>query len=769
MTALRISTVRFFAVGLLALAACSSGAAASPFEGDAEGGTGGAIAGAAGRAGSPGKAGRGGSAGSARVPSTDPELGGPCKTFADCNDQVPCTVDSCDLVESRCRRKPNDLACANGVTCDGVERCDPFLGCVAGVALACSDDDVCTIDSCDDAVGGCLHRPRDADGDGDPDGHCAGGSDCDDQDLQVSSLVPEICGNQRDDDCDGLVDEVDCIAPAHDTCLDPEILSLDVPTTMSLGGAKLDLGATCGLPAAGGARDVVAAYVVPAGPNVTVDVTVVFPAGSGAVALFRTCGDASSELACGTAFGVSQVGLVARVRAYDVPPGTYPIAIYADAAPTAQVTVALRTDLSKPTHETCGTAQPLAVGESAVATLVGVRIDHPSACGAGVGDLVYRLDLPEVSDLRVFSTAVDGKGVSIVSIRDGSCGTGQNGGSGGGPGGSGGATAKGGSGGKSGSAGSSAGTAAPPQERGCRAGESASAFARSVGPGPIYVVVSATAPTDVSVLAAVEPKTSPPDDERCATAPPFSPVLSLDVDLKDHADDVPTCLGGAADATYGFDLVAPSDVLLLERLPQGTQGAVSLSGAACTAASILSCRIGSSTFPPRAVLYAAPPGHYVAVAEATTETAVRLSLFVRPAVAPVFVPFADACEDVFTIPSSGGIFVGNTQNANAQYSAGCDQGDTGAFGAKEQLLRFVLTEKMRVVLDSAGSGYATLIDVRKGPACPGVEVVNGCTVSYDASRSFLDLLLEPGEYFIQVDGFNLASGEWRLDVRVANP
>ena len=85
------------------------------------------------------------------------------------------------------------------------------------------------------------------------------------------------------------------------------------------------------------------------------------------------------------------------------------------------------------------------------------------------------------------------------------------------------------------------------------------------------------------------------------------------------------------------------------------------------------------------------------------------------------------------------------------------------------MLRLVLTERKRVVLDSAGSGYPTVLDVRRGPGCPGTEVVNGCTVSYDASRSFLDLTLDPGEYFLQVDGFNLASGEWRLDVRVIDP
>jgi hypothetical protein len=807
----------------LSFPACSSGASPSPFvpsEGGAAGAAGASEAGAAGAAGSGGN-----------TNPTDPTLRGPCVTVADCDDQVACTVDSCDLTLKRCRSVPNDVACANGVVCDGDERCDGFLGCQPGIPPACSDDDVCTIDSCDDTQGGCLHAPRDADGDGDPDGHCTGGADCDDQDFRVSSLVPEICANQTDDNCDGQIDEAGCIAPAHDTCLDPQVLELGVPTLMSLAGAKLDLGATCGPAQVEANHDVVAAYVVPPGPNVTVDVTVTLPSGAGAVALFGTCGDAATERACGKSFGVSQLGQIAHVRAYDVAPGTYPIAVFTDFAPTAQVRVDLRTDLVKPTNETCGTAELLPLGQSVTANLVGTRVDHPSTCGTGAGDLVYQVDLAEKADLRVFAAPVDGKGQAIVSIRSAACAIGDGGvaGAGGaagagasggaaGAGASGGAAGAGASGGAAGagsgdsgaagaagasaaageagaagesgaagsvsgasgaagvagSAGAAGGPASPPApspapELACRAGDTASAFARGVGPGPVFVVVSSSYPTDLSLLASTEPATEPPADETCDTAPTAVVNQPVDIDLTDHTDDVDTCLAGAAEAAYAFALSEPSDVLLLERLPSGIYGAVSIATAGCAASDVLSCRSGNSNFPPRAAIYNAPAGDYRALVETTTESTARLSILTRPAVAPVFVPFADGCDDAFLIPPTGGLFLGNTQNANAQYSAGCDQAGSGAFGAKEQLLRLELDAPKRVLLDSYGSSYATLLDIRKGPSCPGVEVPNGCTVSYDSSRSFLDVTLDAGTYFLQVDGFNLASGEWRLDVRVVDP
>ena len=75
----------------------------------------------------------------------------------------------------------------------------------------------------------------------------------------------------------------------------------------------------------------------------------------------------------------------------------------------------------------------------------------------------------------------------------------------------------------------------------------------------------------------------------------------------------------------------------------------------------------------------------------------------------------------------------------------------------------------RVVFDMAGSNYATVLDVRKGPSCPGEELPMSCTIGPGMGRSFLDLTLAAGTYFVQVDGFAGASGAWSLDVFVAPP
>jgi hypothetical protein len=157
------------------------------------------------------------------------------------------------------------------------------------------------------------------------------------------------------------------------------------------------------------------------------------------------------------------------------------------------------------------------------------------------------------------------------------------------------------------------------------------------------------------------------------------------------------------------------------------------------------------------------------VAESMQGEPVDVTAFVRDAVAPTLVPFADACADVFTIPSTGGLFQGTTANATADFNAGCDQGGVPQGGAPDQLLKLVLATEKRVVLDANGSQYNTIIDVRSGPSCPGTEVPLGCAAGYTQQRSFLDLTLPAGTYFIQVDGFNLGSGPWFLDVRVVDP
>jgi hypothetical protein len=92
-----------------------------------------------------------------------------------CDDGLSCTIDTCDETAKGCAFTPNDTACDDGLQCNGAETCDPLgagpTGCVAGVAVPCASDGVaCTVDACDEVSGSCQHVPDNA--------ACGAGSFC---------------------------------------------------------------------------------------------------------------------------------------------------------------------------------------------------------------------------------------------------------------------------------------------------------------------------------------------------------------------------------------------------------------------------------------------------------------------------------------------------------------------------------------------------------------------------------------------------------------
>ncbi|MBI4951935.1 MAG: putative metal-binding motif-containing protein [Myxococcales bacterium] len=678
-----------------------------------------------------GTAAAGGTAGAGGA--VDPELGGPCSVDAQCDDGVACTFDRCDHDFDRCRFAPDDSQCQNGGYCDGVERCALGLGCQLGEPVTCTQGNACIIASCVEAEALCLFATRDVDGDGDADAHCQGGHDCNDADPSVNGGAPEICGNAIDDDCNGTVDDPSCVAPAHDVCADPIVLAASGGYPFTSVAASLDYAASCAL-ATPAARDIVAAVVLPPGPPVDLELTArVGGAANVAVSVFSECAP-GAELACSGSFPALPSGHLAKVRVRQVGDPVLevalPVYVWTDIGATGTLELQILPPVPAPTNETCGTALPITPGVPVVASLVGVAKDLASACTSQTGELVYAFDLAASADVDVYAVSLDGDGQPALSLRGPGC-------------------------------------ALPEDEIGCQLATGAHVHRTALPPGSYFVAVGASAPTDVSVTVELAPPGVPPADETCAGAPALPPNQTLAVVLADHQDDLATgCIAGAVDAAYALELAVPSDVLLVGRRAQGDVAAVALLEPPCAGlADVVACGTGNSS-PVRAARRNLPAGSYRAVAESLLGEDMQLTALVRPAVPPTIVPFADDCSDALVIPAEGGFFQGTTANAHDDFSAGCDQAGSGA---PDQFLKLVLPAPKRVVLDMMGSGYATLIDVRQGPTCPGTEVPNACAVGYDANRSYLDLDLAAGTYYLQVDGYTSQSGPWFLDVRVVDP
>jgi hypothetical protein len=656
-------------------------------------------------------------------------FGGPCLDDGQCDDALECTFDECDLTQKRCRFTADDSLCADDDFCDGVERCDLQLGCREGAPVSCSDSSTCTIDRCVEADHSCRHDLRDADGDGVVDHLCMNAGDCDDNDPTVSPDLPEICGNGKDDDCDSAIDEPMCELPEYDTCAAPLLLEASGSYSLSTGAARGDYSASC-IEGNLGAHDLVVAVVAEAGKDV--DVVVTSTRSRLALALVDQCGDAASETACGTSSATPSGEEVARLRLRNPSEGNHALYVFSEFPDTVSLRVEYLDTAPAPTNETCGTAEPLPPSMPTLVSLVQASIDQSSVCGDVIGELVYELSLPEASDIRVIANSRDGYGYPLISLRSDTCATDNEG------------------------------------EITCRTGDGAELFARALPPGNYYLAVGATGPSDLDVVWDIEPASTPPDDEFCDTESTIEPGVAQDVTLQDHTDDLSgTCFPGAADAVYDLTLTEPRDVLIVQRISEGDIGAVSLLSADCSEADAIGCTLSDRT-PIRVAAHDLEAGTYRVAAESLLSNPVTLTALTRSASAPIVVAFADTCETAIEIPEGGGFFQGNTANARADYDAGCDAPAQGSGGGADQMLRLTLSAEKRVVFDMQGSGYATLLDVRKGPECPGTEVANGCTIGVRGD-SYLDLKLSSGEYFVQIDGYAKDAGPWFLDVYVVDP
>ena len=139
----------------------------------------------------------------------------------DCNDENPCTDDSCDPVDG-CVNVNNVAACSDDNACTDGDLCSNG-SCGSGPALDCDDDSPCTADSCDAAVG-CTNVPLA--------GECDDGDECTDGDTCAQGVcvpgAPVTCN-----DGNGCTD--DSCAPNSGCLFVPNILECSDDSACTIG------------------------------------------------------------------------------------------------------------------------------------------------------------------------------------------------------------------------------------------------------------------------------------------------------------------------------------------------------------------------------------------------------------------------------------------------------------------------------------------------------------------------------------------------------
>jgi hypothetical protein len=443
-----------------------------------------------------------------------------------------------------------------------------------------------------------------------------------------------------------------------------------------------------------------------------------------------SCGVASEEADCVRGAFLPIGESVARLHLHSVGPGTYPVYLRTNAAAPIALEVTHLVASPAPAHRDCST--PLLL-ESDLPVTADLALPGPpleSACPTQRGDLFYTFTLAQAADVQLTAESLDDLGRPRLALRGADC-------------------------------------ADPELEIGCNDGTAAALHYHALAAGTYVLAVSASGPTQARVALRVQPPSTPPPTDQCSTAPALVVNRTQTVSFIDHIDDiVASCSPGFIDAAYALDVASPSDLLLVGRFSSGDIGSVGVTGADCADENIQDCS-RPATNPARVSAQGLAAGSYRVVMESAGGLPATLTGALRPARPRTFVPTSDACLEVLTIPPGGGIFQGNTQNADNDFSASCDFATPN--GAPDQLLKLVLDRPQRVLLDMRGSDFDTLLDVRRGPDCPGQEVPEACSVGVADDQSFLDLNLPAGEYFLQIDGYAGALGAWLLDVFVMDP
>jgi hypothetical protein len=648
-----------------------------------------------------------------------------CKADSDCDDGVECTNDVC-LSLGYCRSTTDYTRCSDNLYCNGIEICDAFEGCVPGPVPTCDDMDPCTIDRCDDAQKDCVHAPRDFDHDGEADLHCPGGTDCDDFDETRGSQRAEICNDDIDNDCDDMIDEMDCGQPAHDACDDALDITAGGTFEVSLRGAIANYSTTCSMVA--GIPDAVFTFALTEPSDVKLELRGFLVDGMDEVAtlaLQTKCGVVSSERKCAKSFPAADL----RVRA--LPPGRYYVIGNSALAASLWLSVDFSPATPAPTNALCENAIDVSKGGRFEGDFIDVGDETMSVCGTEKQpDVYYKFTIERESDVEI--SAVSNEGGSLtIGVRD-ACD-------------------------------------AASAVRGCRAAEPALTRLHQLPAGSYVIVLEGPSSRELSYaleVAILDP-TPVPQGDSCASPIPLSVGTPVLVSLADkQAEVLSSCESTGPDAVFSFHLDTARDVTI-QADAEDVLAIAALQRACGDVGTERGCGRGA---PLEMRAQNVEPGDYYVVVDSPMAQSVTIQLQTSEPTPTTPVSGNDTCATAYEILGTGGVYTGDTRTLLKDYTAACG----GDAASRDAVFKLQLNDRRHVDARLKSGFEGVLHRMRDQRTTPDVCQNVTSEVCRDeipgGVGADLDEILTSGVYYYVVDGYrDYNAGFYTFSVAITAP
>lgn len=640
------------------------------------------------------------------------EWGETCTEDEDCDDRVDCTADTCEF--GWCVNTPVDEDCDDGLQCNGDEVCHPRDGCVPGEHFTgCYDEDPCTMDICVEPpdptlLYSCDHPPLDRDGDEYVDDHCEGGMDCDDLDPNVFPFAGEWCFDEKDNDCDDLIDAADTVdcTLSNDNCSSPKELPIGRTVEGFNIGATADVDSACD---SSSNFDVVYSFTL----TETSDVEVSIQGRDGYFYVYgdiqTTCGDRTSSLTCHgrSPYSSCVTGLEA---------GTY----YLIVSSWDEQAFDIRIDATPATGpmpgDTCDTAIDVSAGGTFMGDLFCASDDHTlcsSYSYAHYKDMVYTFTTTEARDVTIRASSPS---TSVYGSLLTDCET-------------------------------------PSSSIDCGVDYPFDRIYGGLPAGTYYFILEMYTPTDFTLNVEFDSPSSPPPNNTCSSPTDVSAGGTFRGTHVAATDDGSvSCLGtGYLDAAWTFTITEPQDVYIEVDGVADYMVYFALQTTCGDRATDVHCE---NRTPGSELIRSLPAGTYYILTESTYQGEFDLTV--------TFSAPTTACGSMTTISASG-TFTGDTTGLPEDFTTTC--GGRALGPDVPYLLR--LSETSDVLAQITSATWDTVMHLRTICDDPGSEIA--CDDDgYDGVRSELDLTgLAAGDYILIVDGYGTwAYGAYTLEVTI---